>query len=124
MIYCVEWDTLSAEMKKRIVIDTHKINGVRTLPDKTFEPEMLTSRVTHRHAYAVPQLDKDACTPVIRKVENRLVQPTDFETHFFQNGLAELASSERGTTELCMKSSVPWVEDNSSANKESSFTKS
>ena len=123
MIYCVEWDTLSAEMK-RIVIDTHKINGVRTLPDKTFEPEMLTSRVTHRHAYAVPQLDKDACTPVIRKVENRLVQPTDFETHFFQNGLAELASSERGTTELCMKSSVPWVEDNSSANKESSFTKS
>ena len=107
MIYCVEWETLSAEMKQRIVSDTHKINGVRTLPESTFEPKMLTSKMTHRHAYAIPMLDKDACTPEIRKLENKLVQPTDFETHIFQSELAELASSHTTNSELRIKSPVP-----------------
>ena len=124
MIYCVEWDTLSAEMKQRIVTDLHKVNGVRTLPEKTFEPKMLTSTVTHHHAYAKPTLDKDACTPAIRKVENQLVQPTDFETHFFQSELARVASSHTTTSELCIQSAAPWCEDNSSAASDNLLKKS
>lgn len=123
MIYCVQWDILSAEMKQRIVTDLRKIHGARTLPESTFEPNMLTSKMTHHHAYAVPQLDEGACTPEIRKVENRLLQPTDFETHAFQDELARIASSHT-TSELSIKSAVPWCEDNSSAASDNFLKKS
>ena len=88
MTHCVAWDMLSTDMKRRIVLEARATNGTATLPDATPEPPMLATA-------GAPDLARDACTPVLQRHKYRVMKPTDFDTHHFQDHLAERAMTAR-----------------------------
>ena len=83
----MQWDTLSDDMRRRMLLDAKRANGARYVPSHALEPLSL------RHV-APPDLDTTPLVPC--DYINRHTTLTAFDTYEFQDGLAEQATKLGG----------------------------